>query len=58
MKYVGGGAWIHGVPARDLSSAEQKKYADLIAEQEQLTGIQLYEAAPKRKARKSEQETE
>jgi hypothetical protein len=57
MKYIGDGAWIHGVPARDLTNEEEKQHADLIAEQEQITGIKLYEAVKaKRKSRKGEQE--
>ena len=30
LKYVGVGAWIPGVPARDLTAEEAATYADLI----------------------------
>ena len=43
LKYVGDGAYIHGVPARDLSDFEEEQHIDIIAEQEQLTGLALYE---------------
>ena len=42
LKYLGG-AYIHGVPARDLSDVEAEQYAAIIAEQEQLTGVKMYE---------------
>ncbi len=31
LKYIGGGAWLPGVPARDLSAEEAKEYAEIIA---------------------------
>lgn len=30
LKYIGAGAWIPGVPARDLTAAEAVNYAELI----------------------------
>ena len=54
MEYVGSGAYIHGVPARDLSDEEQKKFADLIKEQEKLTGMKLYQPVRKQKQEGSE----
>jgi hypothetical protein len=38
-----GGAYIHGVPARDLTVAEFRQYDAIIDEQELITGVQLYE---------------
>lgn len=38
-----GGAHIHGVPARDLSAAEYKIYAEVIEAQQALTNTVLYE---------------
>ena len=38
-----GGAHIHGVPAKDLSIDQYKKYADVIEEQKELTKMVLYE---------------
>jgi hypothetical protein len=32
LRYIGDGAWIAGVPARDLNAEEAKQYADLIAD--------------------------
>jgi predicted flap endonuclease-1-like 5' DNA nuclease len=31
LKYVGDGAWIPGVPARDLTAEEAQRYAERIA---------------------------
>lgn len=31
LRYIGEGAWIPGVPARDLTEEEAALYADLIA---------------------------
>ncbi len=42
MRYLGG-AFIHGVPARDLTAAEAAQYGALIADQEATTGTQMYE---------------
>jgi len=41
MKYVGNGAWIPGVPARDLTAKEAAKYAEAIGEYP----LGLYETA-------------
>jgi hypothetical protein len=43
MKYVGQGAFIHGVPARDLNDDEAKRFGDEIREQQALTGLVMYE---------------
>lgn len=40
MKYIGGGSWFPGVPARDLSEAETAQHADFLATE---TGRKLYE---------------
>ena len=53
IEYIGAGAYIHGVPARDLTNAEAKKYGKIIAEQEQLTGLKLYEVAKKKPAKQN-----
>lgn len=42
MKYIGGGAWIPGVPARDLTAEEASTHADAIAATE-AAGHKLYE---------------
>ena len=42
LRYLGG-YYIHGVPARDLTAAEAAQHAEVIAEQEKLTGVKLYE---------------
>lgn len=57
-KYLGGGFITH-VPARDLTDAESKTFADIIAEQEELTGVRLYEPVKKpAKSKKSDEGTE
>mgnify|MGYP001323110683 FL=1 len=45
MKYVGKGAWMIGVPARDLSAGEVKKFGE-----ERLLKSNLYEEV-KRKSK-------
>lgn len=42
MRYLGG-AWIHGVPARDLTADEAAQHGALIAKQEAATGMKMYE---------------
>ena len=42
LKYLGG-AFIHGVPARDLTADEAAQYGALIAEQEAVTHTPMYE---------------
>ena len=42
MRYLGG-AFIHGVPARDLTADEAAQHGALIADQEALTGMKMYE---------------
>ena len=63
MRYLGG-AYIHGVPARDLTADEAAQHGALIAEQEAVTHTQMYEPiaqaapqqAPKGKAAAAAQE--
>ena len=43
LKYLGG-AFIHGVPARDLTAAEAAQYGALIADQEAATHMRMYES--------------
>jgi len=43
-RYVGGGEYIPGVPARDLSAEEAATYAPMIAATEAATGRILYQA--------------
>jgi hypothetical protein len=40
--YVGG-FYIHGVPARDLTLDEARQYAEVITQQQLLTGLTLYQ---------------
>lgn len=47
IKYVGQGAHIPGVPARDLTEAEYAEHKQTIKAQEKLTGITLYEVPAK-----------
>ena len=42
MRYLGG-AYIHGVPARDLTTDEAAQHGALIADQEAATGMKMYE---------------
>ena len=37
-----GVAYIHGVPARDLTADEARQYAEIITQQQLLTGLTLY----------------
>ncbi len=50
-EYVGGGAYVQGVPRRALTAAEWKRFSALIEEQETLIGTQLYKR-PAKAARK------
>lgn len=43
LKYIGAGAFIHSVPARDLTDDEETQHADLIAQQQAASGMMLYE---------------
>ena len=45
LRYLGG-AFIHGVPARDLTAEEAAQYGALIAEQEAITHTAMYEVVP------------
>lgn len=42
LRYLGG-AFIHGVPARDLTAEEAAQHGALIADQEAATHTQMYE---------------
>ena len=42
-RYVGGGAYVPGVPARDLTPEEMAEFAQIVAGQVALTGQPLYE---------------
>jgi hypothetical protein len=42
LRYLGG-AYIHGVPARDLTADEAAQHGALIADQEAVTGTKMYE---------------
>jgi len=65
LRYLGG-AFIHGVPARDLTADEAAQYGALIADQEATTNTRMYEPvqqaapqqAPKGKAAQSAQEVD
>ena len=43
-RYVGNGAFIPGVPARDLTPVEMQEFAEVISVQSNLLGVALYEA--------------
>lgn len=43
LRYIGGGAYILGVPARDLTDDEEKEHGALIRQQEKVSGLKLYE---------------
>lgn len=43
-----GGAWIHGVPARNLTDEEETRFGAVIAAEEKSTGLRLYEPVPKK----------
>ena len=43
-KYVGNGAYIPGVPARNLTPMEMQEFAEVISVQSNLLGVTLYEA--------------
>jgi len=45
LRYLGG-AFIHGVPARDLTAEEAAQYGALIADQEAATHTPMYEPVP------------
>ena len=51
LRYLGG-AYIHGVPARDLTAAEAQQYQAIIQEQERIIGARLYEPVKPAKATK------
>ena len=42
LVYQGGGDFIPGVPARDLTPDEAKKHVDIIGANEQATGRAMY----------------
>jgi hypothetical protein len=43
LRYIGSGAYIPGVPARDLTPAEALEFTDLIMAQQLVSGVALYE---------------
>lgn len=44
LRYIGGGAYLPGLPARDLGAADLVEYGAIIAEMEQAGTLgQLYE---------------
>lgn len=45
LRYVGGGEFIWGVPARDLSREEAERFGSVIEAHERTTGRRLYEPA-------------
>ena len=47
LKYIGGGSYILGVPARDLTDDEEKEHARLIHAEEKASGLVLYEKVEK-----------
>ena len=49
--YVGGGAYVQGVPRRDLTAAEWKRFSTAVEEQEAAIGMQLYQR-PEKAAKK------
>ena len=51
MKYVGAGAFIQTVPARDLTDEEERQHAELIKQQETITGLKLYRKITKKAAK-------
>ena len=50
LKYVGNGAWIPGVPARDLTAKEAARFADTIAQYPAGLYVTAGKAQPKAKA--------
>lgn len=58
MQYVGRGSYIHGVPARDLSDAEEKQHKQLIDAQQKATGVTLYVKVKKAEDKPAIQESE
>jgi len=51
LKYIGDGAYIHGVPARDLTDDEEKEHGKLIREQAKVSGAVLYEKVDEKPAK-------
>ncbi|MGV1048233.1 MAG: hypothetical protein ACOYD4_06890 [Solirubrobacterales bacterium] len=47
LKYIGGGTYFPGVPARDLDDKEEAEYGERIAEQQAVAGRVLYEVVKK-----------
>lgn len=44
LRYIGGGTFIHGVPARDLTEDEAALYGATIRQQETAAHVTMYEA--------------
>ena len=55
LRYLGG-AYIHGVPARDLTATEAQQYQAIIQEQERIIGARLYESVKAAKPAKPAEE--
>ncbi len=55
LKYVGDGAYIHGVPARDLTAAEALEFGALITAQQDATQMQLYVPATHKPAKQAKE---
>ena len=51
MKYVGAGAYIQTVPARDLTDEEEAQFGELIKEQEKISKLKLYRKITKKAAK-------
>jgi hypothetical protein len=54
MKYIGGGRWMPGIPARDLTEEEAKEYGGIKA----LEKTGLYTRVSKKEVEKDEKEGE
>lgn len=54
--YIGGGAWLPDVPARNLTAEEAERHAEAI-EAANAAGHRLYRKAPTPKAGKAEKES-
>lgn len=40
--YIGGGDYIHGIPARDLTEDEYRRHQDVIEANAAVTGVTMY----------------
>lgn len=48
MVYVGGGAWVAGVPARNLTAAEWEVHRETVRACEAASGVRLYVEAERK----------